>query len=178
MSFALWGGISWDHWRFLSQFLNRYFETHDGKYCTPGCPTLSTLVRIQKSNTDPPFSSSLLFFFFNAIFLYSVSLHSPYIVLAHTVMSLPRSSSPDMYAKASRKVCSFIQCKMHLRPPLFPLCVLFFFCLFYFFHSSLAPSRLQSGSLPLGRLRVSWHTFPTRRVSSPASPWCQIVVHS
>lgn len=23
-------------------------ETHDGKYCTPGCPTLSTLVRIQK----------------------------------------------------------------------------------------------------------------------------------
>lgn len=76
-------GITGD---FQAKFLNRYFETHDGKYCTPGCPTLSTLVRIQKSNTDPPFSSLLLLFFlffFLMLFYYTLSLSTVLILYWH-----------------------------------------------------------------------------------------------
>lgn len=56
------------------QFLHGSFETQDGRYSTPGRPTLSTLVRY-KSNTDVFFPFSFL----------SLSSVSPYIGLAHRV---------------------------------------------------------------------------------------------
>lgn len=79
MSFALWGFksreitlifFSSSIYVFVFFFLFRIansstdnFETHDGKYCTPGCPTLSTLVRIQKV--------TLMFFFFSLFLSFS-----------------------------------------------------------------------------------------------------------
>lgn len=103
MSFALWGFKSREitlifffHLRLCFFFLLFHkansstdnFETHDGKYCTPGCPTLSTLVRIQKV--------TLMFFFlpFFCLFLFSASCPSSVLCLFFVfsywhIMSLP-----------------------------------------------------------------------------------------
>lgn len=83
MSFALWTfqsreiTIFFFHLRLyffhIANSSTDHFETHDGKYCTPGCPTLSTLVRIQKV--------TLMFFFFSLFCLFRFFAFCPSSVL-------------------------------------------------------------------------------------------------
>lgn len=142
------------------------FETHDGKYCTPGFPTLSTLVRIQKVTLMFFFPFFFVFFNFSRL----LSVHSPFfvffccfLVLAHNVPAtrvVPQICLPRLLEKSA----AFIQCKTP--PPDSPASK---FCI-----SPVLVRPLPTppfGSLPPGRPRASWRTSPTRPASSPWSPW-------
>lgn len=92
---------------FEANSFHGYFQTHDGKYLYTWLSPLSTLVRIQKRNTDVFFLFCFVWFFFNS---FSHLLFFSKILLAHNVPAIVLRSR---YVYRGCKESPF-KCKIHL----------------------------------------------------------------